>query len=75
MTETFKTILLEVDKQVATVTLNRPQVHNAFNDEMILELTEAFHQLDQENGARVVLLKGVGNPLSRKVPYPIPRGT
>ena len=30
---------------VATVTLNRPEVRNAFNDEVILELTNAFQDL------------------------------
>ena len=29
----------------ATVTLNRPEVRNAFNDEVIYELTKAFHEL------------------------------
>ena len=29
---------------IATITLNRPEVRNAFNDEVIAELTQAFAQ-------------------------------
>jgi methylglutaconyl-CoA hydratase len=42
------------------VTLNRPEVRNAFNDEVIAELTRAFIQLGQDPQVRVVVLAALG---------------
>jgi methylglutaconyl-CoA hydratase len=46
--------------QVTTVTLNRPEVRNAFNDEVIAELTQAFTQLGQNSQVRAIVLAAVG---------------
>jgi methylglutaconyl-CoA hydratase len=56
------TILIE-DGPVTTVTLNRPDVRNAFNEEMIAELT-AFAARVPESGARVVVFRGAGSVFS-----------
>lgn len=45
---------------VAQVTLDRPSVRNAFNDETIAELTRAFCELDADDGVRVVILAAEG---------------
>ena len=45
---------------VATVTLNRPEVRNAFNDEVITELTQAFAQLGQDDQVRAIVLAAEG---------------
>ena len=45
---------------VATVTLNRPEVRNAFNDEVIAELTAAFSQLGADPQVRVIVLAAEG---------------
>lgn len=45
---------------VATVTLNRPQVNNAYNGAMIQALHDAMDTLGKEAGLRVVVLKGNG---------------
>jgi methylglutaconyl-CoA hydratase len=45
---------------VGRVTLNSPEVRNAFNDEAIAELTRAFIQLGQDPQVRVVVLAAVG---------------
>jgi methylglutaconyl-CoA hydratase len=45
---------------VATVTLNRPQVNNAYNGAMIQGLYTAMDALGSEAGLRVVVLKGNG---------------
>ncbi len=45
--------------RIARVTLNRPEVKNAFNDEIVLELEEAFRNLAGE--AHVVVLAGAGD--------------
>jgi len=49
---------------VATVTLNRPEVHNAFNDAVIAELTAIFQRLGDDPAVRVVLLRGNGPSFS-----------
>jgi methylglutaconyl-CoA hydratase len=46
---------------VATVTLNRPDKHNAFDGSMIGALTESLTMLDGDPGVRVVLLTGAGS--------------
>ncbi|MHB1198274.1 MAG: enoyl-CoA hydratase/isomerase family protein [Polaromonas sp.] len=45
---------------VSTVTLNRPEVRNAFNDEVIAELTQAFIQLGQDPRVRAIVLAAEG---------------
>ncbi|OIN90874.1 MAG: enoyl-CoA hydratase [Comamonadaceae bacterium CG1_02_60_18] len=45
---------------VATVTLSRPEVRNAFNDEVIAELTQAFTTLGQNPQVRAIVLAAVG---------------
>lgn len=45
---------------LATVTLNRPEVRNAFNDEVIAELTAAFTQLGQDPQVRAIVLAAEG---------------
>jgi methylglutaconyl-CoA hydratase len=56
---------LEIDQRgaVAWVWMNRPAVHNAFNAQVIAELTEAFTELDQAP-VRVVVLAGRGKSFS-----------
>ena len=41
----MKHLELSFGGHVATVTLNRPEVRNAFNDEVIAELTQAFRDV------------------------------
>lgn len=48
---------------VAKLTLNRPAVHNAFNAELIAELSAAFDQVAQDS-ARVLILTGAGHSFS-----------
>ncbi|MBA3058998.1 MAG: enoyl-CoA hydratase/isomerase family protein [Gammaproteobacteria bacterium] len=45
---------------LATVTLNRPEVRNAFNDEVIAELTQAFTELGQDTQVRAIVLAASG---------------
>jgi methylglutaconyl-CoA hydratase len=44
--------------RVATVTLDRPDVRNAFNDQVVVELTLVFREMDES--VQVVVLQGVG---------------
>ena len=56
----FKNILITKDGYQITVWLNRPEVHNAMNDVMIAELTDAFIEVSALNDIRVVILRGKG---------------
>lgn len=54
-------VKLEEKNQIAEVTLNRPDVRNAFNPEMIQELTDIFTQFNQRKDLRLLVLKGEGS--------------
>src|SRR5436190_5081170 len=51
---------LAVRDGVATVTLNRPEIHNAFDETLIAKLTQTFVALDDDRNVRVVVLAGAG---------------
>ena len=53
-------LLVEKKDQICWITLNRPEVHNAFNHELIAEITRAFQELEEERNLRVVVLGGKG---------------
>lgn len=58
-------VLTDVDARgVATVTLNRPDVHNAFNDEVISALMDAFETIAAGDGVRVLILAANGKSFS-----------
>jgi enoyl-CoA hydratase/carnithine racemase len=56
----FKTILLEREDGVATITLNRPDRLNAFTEEMLEELLEALDLTDADDDVRAVIFTGSG---------------
>ncbi|OOG57282.1 enoyl-CoA hydratase/isomerase family protein [Rhodanobacter sp. C03] len=57
-------ILNERRGAVAWLTLNRPQIHNAFDDTLIAALTEALAQADADPAVRAVVLSGNGSCFS-----------
>ncbi|MGH8145952.1 MAG: enoyl-CoA hydratase-related protein [Rhodanobacteraceae bacterium] len=59
-----ETILLERDGAKATLTLNRPQIHNAFDDSLIAELTAALESLAADTNVRALVLTGSGATFS-----------
>jgi methylglutaconyl-CoA hydratase len=56
----MKHLDLKFESGVATVTLNRPEVRNAFNDEVIAELTGTFVELSRRDEVRCVVLAASG---------------
>lgn len=60
--KTFKTITYKFEDQIATIYLNRPKIHNAFNETMISELIEAFDFIGAQPNetVRVIVLRGLG---------------
>jgi methylglutaconyl-CoA hydratase len=57
---------LAIERQgpIGLITMNRPERHNAFDDALIAELTEAFRSMEAEDGIRVVVLSGTGKSFS-----------
>jgi methylglutaconyl-CoA hydratase len=56
---TYNTLSIDEGDGILTVTLNRPEVHNAFNDELISEAIDLFQNIGSR-GARAVVLRGTG---------------
>jgi methylglutaconyl-CoA hydratase len=48
------------ERGVATLTLNRPEVHNAFNDELVAAIDESLAALAEDDAVRMVVLTGAG---------------
>jgi enoyl-CoA hydratase/carnithine racemase len=61
MAETYETLLYHEDEGVAWVTLNRPEVHNAFNITMLRELQRVWKGLRRNDDVRAVVLTGAGD--------------
>ncbi len=58
-------LLIDIDARgVARVTLNRPEVHNAFDDMLIAELSAALERLAADAAVRVLVLTGAGQSFS-----------
>ena len=54
-------LLQSIDSRgVATLTLNRPNRHNAFDDALIIHMTEVLRALDARHDVRIVILAGAG---------------
>lgn len=49
---------------IVTLTLNRPEVHNAFDNELVCSLTETLLSIERDPQARAVVLTGKGNSFS-----------
>lgn len=55
-----QTVVVSFEGPVARVTLNRPEVHNAFNSEMFQDLDRAFDEIGEREDTRLVVLTGEG---------------
>jgi 2-(1,2-epoxy-1,2-dihydrophenyl)acetyl-CoA isomerase len=58
------TITLAISDHVATISLNRPDVLNAFNDEVSTEFIATLKHLARDDDVRVVVITGVGRAFS-----------
>ena len=64
MTMTYATLEIERRGPAAWLWMNKPQLHNAFDETLIAELTEALSALDADASVRVVVLAGRGKSFS-----------
>lgn len=53
-----------VEHRIATVTLNRPERHNAFDETVIAELTEALRVAEADSNVRILVLAAAGKNFS-----------
>src|SRR5574343_511646 len=60
----FTTLEIQLNGPVATVWMNHPDLHNAFDETLITELTAAFMALDDDADIRAVVLAGRGKSFS-----------
>lgn len=60
----FTTLEIQLEGPVATIWMNRPDLHNAFDETLITELTAACMALDDDADVRVVVLAGRGKSFS-----------
>jgi methylglutaconyl-CoA hydratase len=58
--------IVEIEREgsAATIWMNRPDVHNAFNAQVIEELTAAFREAGEDDSVRAVILAGRGRSFS-----------
>lgn len=56
----YKTILFEEKDNILIISLNRPDVYNAFNSDMLSELYEAFKKAGEDEKVRCIILTGTG---------------
>ena len=59
MSSNYKTITIDGDA-VLTLTLNRPDMHNAFDETMISDITDFFSKVKNNQTARVIVVTGAG---------------
>ena len=60
----FQALEIQLTGPVATIWMNRPDLHNAFDENLITELTAACIALDTDKDVRVVILAGRGKSFS-----------
>ena len=56
----FETLAYDLTDEVATITLNRPDKLNAFNTQMMKDLTAAFDATDADDAVKAVIVTGAG---------------
>lgn len=56
----FETLTITREDRIATVTLNRPDVRNAFNETTIAEIKQAFSELGEDDALRAIVLAANG---------------
>jgi methylglutaconyl-CoA hydratase len=60
----WQTLSVQHDGVTATVQMQRPQVHNAFDAQLVADLTEALEHVDRDPSVRAVVLSGAGSTFS-----------
>lgn len=56
----YETIILEIKDCIGTIWLNRPDVHNAFNNVMLTEIADCIESLNDSNNIACLIIRGRG---------------
>ena len=56
----YTDVRYETAEGIAKITINRPEVHNAFRPETIIDLSAAFEQAREDTAVGVIILTGEG---------------
>ena len=54
-------LLFEIRDHIAYLTINRPEVHNAMNPEVVVRLAEAWQRVADDDDVRAAIITGAGN--------------
>jgi 2-(1,2-epoxy-1,2-dihydrophenyl)acetyl-CoA isomerase len=57
----YSTLLTESDAGVLTISLNRPESYNAFNEQMKKDLLDAFKEAENDSSVRCIVIRGTGD--------------
>lgn len=57
----YDDVIYETDEGIATITMSRPDVYNAFTGEMIEEMNDAIRRANEDDGVYVIVLTGAGD--------------
>ncbi|MBF6571006.1 MAG: enoyl-CoA hydratase/isomerase family protein [Candidatus Binataceae bacterium] len=57
----MRALLFDIRDDIAYLTLNRPQVHNAINPELMVQLAEAWKRVAVDDAVRVIIITGAGD--------------
>jgi 2-(1,2-epoxy-1,2-dihydrophenyl)acetyl-CoA isomerase len=58
---TYETLLYTIENGVCTITLNRPEVYNAFNEQMKKEINDGLKEAEKDSAVRCLVFRGAGN--------------
>ncbi len=58
---TFTTLLYQLHDGVCVITLNRPEVYNAFNEQMKKEINDALKEAEKDSAVRCLVIRGAGD--------------
>ena len=60
----YETISLDIENRVATITINRPKMMNAFNEQLIWDMGDATEKIKNDSQIRVLVITGEGRGFS-----------
>ena len=60
----YETISLDVENRVATITINRPKMMNAFNEQLVWDMGDATEKVKNDSQIRVLVITGEGRGFS-----------
>ncbi len=56
-----ESVLVEVSGRVGTITVNRPEIHNALSTDVLLKMEQALDQLERDPSVNVIVVTGAGD--------------